>query len=233
MPANRLEIWRAINVCNFNSTVLRTQPRAINATLWNSIPATDIRKQCRDLTGATVPVPPGGARVPYQNKKYLAKSDALSTGDVPYMRAAEMYLIEAEARARQGNNTAAQDALFTLKKNRDAAAFNLTRPSNRAVKILGDVSWKLVSGSVSWQLRQRHRSLFGNTSSQAMHKRGKKSDTKSAQSWIIGSKVFKIGYVYRVLGCSFSFILRGPIFQQTPFDKQMYGHLFDKVKVYF
>ena len=111
---------------NFNSTVLRTQPRAINATLWNSIPATDIRKQCWDLTGATVPVPPGGARVPYQNKKYLAKSDALSTGDVPYMRAAEMYLIEAEARARQGNNAAAQDALFTLKKNRDAAYIKST-----------------------------------------------------------------------------------------------------------
>ncbi len=106
---------------NFNSTVLRTQPRAINATLWTAIPATDIRKQCWDLTGATVPVPPGGARVPYQNKKYLAKSDALSTGDVPYMRAAEMYLIEAEARARQGNNAAAQDALFTLVKNRDAS----------------------------------------------------------------------------------------------------------------
>jgi hypothetical protein len=37
------------------------------------------------------------------------------------MRAAEMYLIEAEARARQGNNTAAQEALFTLAKNRDAS----------------------------------------------------------------------------------------------------------------
>lgn len=106
---------------NFNSTVIRTQPRAINSTLWNSIPATDIRKQCWDLTGATVPVPPGGAKVPYQNKKYLAKSDAISTGDVPYMRAAEMFLIEAEARARQGQNTAAQDALFTLVKNRNAS----------------------------------------------------------------------------------------------------------------
>ncbi len=106
---------------NFNSTVIRTQPRAINATLWNSIPSTDIRKQCWDLTGATVPIPPGGAKVPYQNKKYLAKSDALSTGDVPYMRAAEMYLIEAEARARQGQNTAAQDALFTLVRNRNAS----------------------------------------------------------------------------------------------------------------
>jgi hypothetical protein len=105
--------------CNFNSTVIRTQPRAINATLWNAIPQTDIRKKCWDSTGATVPIPPGGARVAYQNKKYLAKSDALSVGDVPYMRAAEMYLIEAEARARQGQWAASQTALFTLNKNRN------------------------------------------------------------------------------------------------------------------
>jgi starch-binding outer membrane protein, SusD/RagB family len=54
--------------------------------------------------------------VPFQNKKFVAKSDALSVGDVPYMRTAEMYLIEAEARARQGQNLAAQTALFTLVK---------------------------------------------------------------------------------------------------------------------
>ncbi|HSC52665.1 MAG TPA: RagB/SusD family nutrient uptake outer membrane protein [Phnomibacter sp.] len=106
---------------NFNSTVLRTQPRAINANLYNAISATDIRKQCWDLTGATVPIPPGGARVPYQNKKYMAQSSSASMGDIVYMRAAEMYLIEAEANARAGQNTQAQDALFTLIKNRDAA----------------------------------------------------------------------------------------------------------------
>jgi len=106
--------------CNFNSTVIRTQPRAINATLWNAIPATDIRKQCWDLTGATVPVPPGGARVPYQNKKFLAASADLSIGDVPYIRTAEMYLIEAEARARQGgNDAAARTALYNLLINRN------------------------------------------------------------------------------------------------------------------
>jgi starch-binding outer membrane protein, SusD/RagB family len=106
---------------NFNSTVIRTQPRAINAALYNAIPATDIRKQCWDLTGSGTVIPPGGARVPYQNKKFLAKSDALSVGDVPYMRTAEMFLIEAEARARQGQNLAAQTALFTLVKNRNAS----------------------------------------------------------------------------------------------------------------
>jgi starch-binding outer membrane protein, SusD/RagB family len=111
----------AYNSANFNSTVLRTQPRAINANLWNAIPDTDVRKKCWDRTGANVPIPPGGARVPYQNMKFLASSSSLSIGDIVYMRAAEMYLIEAEARARQGQFPAAQDALFTLVKNRDAA----------------------------------------------------------------------------------------------------------------
>lgn len=132
---------------NFNSTVLRTQPRAINANLWNQIPTTDIRKQCWDLTGATVPIPPGGARVPYQNKKYLAQSSSTSNGDVVYMRAAEMYLIEAEARARAGQDGLAQDALFTLVKNRDAAYVKSTSTGqtlideimfNRRVELWGE-----------------------------------------------------------------------------------------------
>jgi starch-binding outer membrane protein, SusD/RagB family len=121
---------------NFNSTVIRTQPRAINANLYNAIPASDIRKRMWDLTGATVPVPPGGARVPYQNKKFLAKSDALSVGDVPYMRVAEMYLIEAEARARQGQNGPAQAALFALAKNRN---FNYILSTNTGQALIDEI----------------------------------------------------------------------------------------------
>jgi hypothetical protein len=108
--------------CNFNGTNTRTQPKAINSALFNALPATDIRKSCFDLTGATVPIPPGGARIPYQSKKFLAFDNATSIGDVPYMRAAEMYLIEAEARARQGGRDVdARQALFTLVKNRNSA----------------------------------------------------------------------------------------------------------------
>jgi starch-binding outer membrane protein, SusD/RagB family len=103
---------------NFNSTVIRTQPRAVNANLFNALPTTDIRRSVFDLTGAGTVIPPGGARVPFQNKKFLAASDALSIGDVPYIRSAEMLLIEAEARARQGQTLAAQTALFTLMRNR-------------------------------------------------------------------------------------------------------------------
>jgi len=106
---------------NFNGSNIRTQPKAINSNLWNALTATDIRRAVFSRTGAGVPIPPGGARVPYHAQKYLAASASLSTGDVPLMRAGEMYLIEAEARARANQATQAQDALFTLLKNRDAA----------------------------------------------------------------------------------------------------------------
>jgi hypothetical protein len=104
---------------NFNSTVIRTQPRAINANLWNQIPQTDVRKRMWDRTGANVPIPPGGARVPYQNQKFLAAASDLSIGDVPYMRSAEMFLIQAEALARQGKTDSAQTVLFTLNRARN------------------------------------------------------------------------------------------------------------------
>jgi starch-binding outer membrane protein, SusD/RagB family len=124
---------------NFNSTVIRTQPRALNANLYNSIPATDNRKKVWDLTGASVPVPPGGARVPYQNKKFLAQSSSASMGDVPYMRTAEMFLIEAEARARKGGQDAlAQAALFTLVKNRDASYVLST---NTGTALIDEIMW--------------------------------------------------------------------------------------------
>lgn len=108
--------------CNFNSTVIRTQPKAMNQNLWNAIPLTDVRKLCWDGnigTANTTPVPPGGAKVRYQNKKFLAKSESLSVGDVPYIRSGEMFLIEAEARARQGGQeVASRAALNALRANR-------------------------------------------------------------------------------------------------------------------
>lgn len=106
---------------NFNGSNIRTQPKAINGALWEALPATDIRKAVFSKTGAGVPVPPGGAKVPYHAQKYLAASASLSTGDVPLMRSAEMMLTEAEARARAGQFTEAQDVLFAFVSNRDAA----------------------------------------------------------------------------------------------------------------
>jgi hypothetical protein len=108
---------------DFNSTNIRGNPKSINSALYNQISATDIRKQVWDPTGsnASFPVPPGGSRFPYMNRKFLSGGgNGSSIGDVPLMRVAEMYLIEAEARARAGGqDAAAAAALFTLAVNRD------------------------------------------------------------------------------------------------------------------
>ena len=105
---------------NCNSANIKTNPKAINTALYGLIPATDVRKQLWDPTGASIPVPSGGVKKPYANKKFLVATST-SIGDVPLMRTAEMYLIEAEANARLGQNSAAAEALYTLVKNRDAA----------------------------------------------------------------------------------------------------------------
>jgi hypothetical protein len=109
---------------NYNSTNIRTNPKLINSTLYNQIPATDVRKQVWDPTGAAIPaslVAPGGLRRPYMTRKFLATSQSSSVGDIPHVRVAEMYLIEAEAKARSSDEPGARTALFTLINNRDAS----------------------------------------------------------------------------------------------------------------
>lgn len=110
---------------DFNSTNIRTNPKCINSALYNLISATDVRKGLWDATGANTvfPIPPGGVRKPYMHRKFLSGGGSGSSiGDVPIMRVAEMYLIEAEARARAGGQDAtAANVLFTLVKNRDAS----------------------------------------------------------------------------------------------------------------
>ncbi len=133
--------------CNFNGSNIRTQPKAINSFLFNNIAATDFRKQVFSINGADVPVPPGGARIPYHAKKFLAAGEALSIGDVPMMRSAEMILIEAEARAMAGQFGPAQDAFFTLMSNRDPSYVKSTSTGaalmaeidfNRRVELWGE-----------------------------------------------------------------------------------------------
>lgn len=110
---------------NFSSSNIRACPKCINSKLYNEISATDIRKQLWDPTGSNTafPVPPGGSRFKYMNRKYIAPAGSGSSiGDVPLMRAAEMYLIEAEALAREGGHDAdAQQVLYKLAVNRDAS----------------------------------------------------------------------------------------------------------------
>lgn len=109
---------------NFNSSNIRSCPKCINSALYNTISATDIRKKVWDPTGtnsAEFPTPPGGSRIKYMSRKFIAPAGSGSSiGDVPLMRAAEMYLIEAEALARQGGKDAeAAQALYPLAVNRD------------------------------------------------------------------------------------------------------------------
>lgn len=108
---------------NFSSTAIRSTPKVMFSALYDKITATDIRKKLWDPTGtntAEFPLPASSfQRFKYHSKKFRVADVNLSIGDVPYMRAAEMFLIEAEALARQGNNAAAADVLFTLAVNRD------------------------------------------------------------------------------------------------------------------
>ncbi|HMU59986.1 MAG TPA: RagB/SusD family nutrient uptake outer membrane protein [Chitinophagaceae bacterium] len=107
---------------DFNSTNIRTDPKCINSALYNAIAATDVRKQLWDPTGTNTafPTPPGGTRYPYMNRKFLSGGGSGSSiGDVPIMRVAEMYLVEAEAKARLGDDPGARTALYNLVVNRN------------------------------------------------------------------------------------------------------------------
>ena len=111
---------------NYNSTNNRTNPKCINSLLYSKISSTDIRKKLWDSTGADPvfvalrPTQSGTIMYPYISRKFLcAGGDASSISDVPFMRVAEMYLIEAEAEERLGQDADAAKALYTLAVNRD------------------------------------------------------------------------------------------------------------------
>lgn len=111
---------------NFSSTNIRGNPKKISKALYDQIAATDVRKQFWLLTPTrpTITLPTTFTLAPYMNRKFLANGTSMdvatsSVGDIMYMRVAEMYLIEAEALARQGKNTESQDVLFLLANNRN------------------------------------------------------------------------------------------------------------------
>lgn len=105
---------------NFSSTVIRSCPKAINSKLYNLIPATDVRSTIFSKTGQhpNVILDSRAAKFPFTSQKFLSVSIGDSRCDVPYMRAAEMFLIEAEAKANLGAADAAQ-VLFNLVSKRD------------------------------------------------------------------------------------------------------------------
>lgn len=105
---------------NYNSTVIRSCPKAINSKLYNLIPPTDVRSTIFSVNGShpDLFLPDNFSKFPYTSQKFLSVSTGDSRCDVPYMRAAEMFLIEAEAKARLGLADAAS-ILFEFEKARD------------------------------------------------------------------------------------------------------------------
>jgi len=126
---------------NFSSSSIRKNPRSISSLLYNQISATDVRKLLWDPTGNHDNLPPGivlvssAHKFPYTNQKFIAVSTGDSRVDVPHMRVSEMYLIEAEAEARMGNDAAAQAALTPLATARDAYYV----PSNTGQALIDEI----------------------------------------------------------------------------------------------
>ncbi len=112
---------------NFSSTSIRNNPRSIFSVLYDQIADTDVRKTLWDPTGEHtylqevmgVEVVSTAKEYPYTNQKFIAVSTADSRVDVPIMRVSEMYLIEAEAEARQGHDALAAAALYPMAVARD------------------------------------------------------------------------------------------------------------------
>lgn len=91
-------------------------PRAIDKRLYESIEATDYRKAWFNDEKGDKDNASAGAQVAYANLKF--GDDGNWTMDNVYMRAAEMYLIEAEALAQKGDNAGAATALKPLMEAR-------------------------------------------------------------------------------------------------------------------
>ncbi len=134
---------------NFNGTQNRTNPKIINILLYNQISNTDYRKDlwletapntilgweddpnydnpddfwaAYDQVIAAYDMTSRFNTHPYMSVKFLNKNGgSIDPDDLIYMRSSEMYLIEAEALARSGNDVAAAQVLFDLVSKRDTA----------------------------------------------------------------------------------------------------------------
>ena len=123
---------------NFNSAHTRPNPKLINVLLYNSLTLTDVRRKlfCDDVNdyvnfpgvvnASTGQPEPQQVRRRLMHKKFVVADPAVSGGDIPFMRAAEMYLIEAEALAAKDLKQEALEVIKVLAMNRDSALDPLT-----------------------------------------------------------------------------------------------------------
>ena len=125
---------------NFNSSWNRLEPKLINSLLYDKIAATDIRKKLwwdgttADKTNFTGAIDAATGKtastskiLKYMHRKYVVPDYANKAGDIPFMRLAEMYLIQAEALARAGKNQDAANALYTLAVKRNTSYVKSTK----------------------------------------------------------------------------------------------------------
>ena len=107
---------------NFSSTVIRSCPKAIFNKLLDRFPTTDVRSTLFSRNGLhpNITLVATARKFPFTSQKFLAVSTGDSRCDVPYMRIAEMFLIEAEAKAKMNDVTASQ-VLFNLAIERNSA----------------------------------------------------------------------------------------------------------------
>jgi hypothetical protein len=126
-------------VGNFSSTNTRGNPKAINSLLYDKISSTDVRKRLWDPTGAddNFPLAANGVRKPYMTRKFTLPNPGNSNGDLMFMRASEMFLIEAEALARTaGMENQAKEVLLELAETRDA---NYTLSTNTGADLIEEI----------------------------------------------------------------------------------------------
>ena len=93
--------------------------KSIDSRLFAQISSTDLRKGWFADTGNSFGMPR------FANLKFY--DDTFFLGDYVFMRAAEMYFIEAEALARAGNETQARQVLFDIMSRRDPSYVLSTR----------------------------------------------------------------------------------------------------------
>jgi hypothetical protein len=124
---------------NSTASAVRTYPKCISRELFDKIPDTDIRKDLfldpADYPGQTYTATTGQVSTAWRNQVRATKgidasasvyvymqlkikaNDMPGVGHLNIFRSSEMYLIEAEAKYFQNDETGAQQALIALNKN--------------------------------------------------------------------------------------------------------------------
>jgi hypothetical protein len=119
IPASEATIYASfyshVDVSTGGYAALGTQKK-ITKALYDLMPATDIRKSCFTLPTSTSTSNPA-----YNQIKMRVPTAGSWAADYTYMRASEMYLIEAEALSRKADDAGARTALQTLVVARNAS----------------------------------------------------------------------------------------------------------------